>query len=139
MAALPQSPLRPQEEQALIAEQEISLLLLAFTALPSPMQTVAPLRPPLPLPNLPPSWLLHRQRRFSAMAALPQSPLQPQVAQALIAEQEISLLLLALTALPSPMQTVAPLPPLFPFPNLPPSWLLHRHRRFSAMAALPQS
>src|SRR5436309_1965370 len=114
MAALPQLPLRLQEEQDRIAEQEISLLLQALTALPSAIPTVAPLRPPLPLPNLPPSWLLHRQRQFSAMAALPQSPLRPQEEQARIAEQEISLLLQALTALPSAMPTIAPLRPPLP-------------------------
>src|SRR5438552_3022366 len=102
MAALPQSPLRPQEEQGFIAVQEISLLLQALTALPSPIPTVAPLRPPLPLPNLPSFLLLQLQRLFAAMAALPQSPLLPQEQQIFIAAQEISLLLQALTALPSP-------------------------------------
>src|SRR5207245_4302455 len=110
----------------------------ALTAFPSPMRIRAALRPRLPSSTLPPSWLLHRQQRFSAMAALPQSPLRPQEEQALIAVQEISLLLQALTALPSPMQTIAPLRPHLKIAVQPPSWLLHRQQRFSDMAALPQ-
>src|SRR5207237_823796 len=109
MAALPQPPLRLQEEQGFIAVQEISLLLQALTALPSPIQAVPPLGLPYSLQNFRSFQPLHRQRQFYAMAALLQSPLLLQEAQGFIAVQEISRLLQARTALPSPIQTVAPL------------------------------
>src|SRR5437764_498703 len=100
MAALQQLPLRHQEAQGLITEQDCLPVRQALTALPSVTPTAAPLRLPLPLPSLLPSLLLPLQLPSLAMAALQQLPLRHQEAQGLITAQDCLPIRQALTALP---------------------------------------